>query len=85
MALPKNILTAKFKKYYDYLVQGLIDVERPSVTSSEVKETLMEDSEFKKEYEKLNSHTWDDARAELFTPEEIAESDLRVLQLGNCK
>ena len=60
-------------------------MERPSVTSSEVKETLMEDSEFKKEYEKLNYHTWDDARAELFTPEEIAESDLRVLQLDNCK
>lgn len=26
--------------------------------------------------------TWDDARKEMFTPEEIAESDLRVALIG---
>ena len=35
---------------------------------------------------KMNSRhlgrTWDEARAELFTPEEIAESDLRVALMG---
>ena len=27
-------------------------------------------------------HSWEDARAELFTPEEIAESNLRVALIG---
>lgn len=45
-------------------------------------------SEYKKEKTQQGSsigHNWEDARKELFTPEEIEESDLRIAQMEGQK